>query len=69
MKRRSKNKFKMKVALPLAFFLILILVLLLNKSPINGLVPIDYLLEPWPVQQACPLPAEKTDNNNTKPAS
>jgi hypothetical protein len=50
------------IILPLAFFVLIVLLILFNKSTVRDLVPIDYITDPWPTQQGCPLP-DKDDKS------
>jgi hypothetical protein len=58
MVRRKRNT-KLAIILPLAFLCLIFLLILFNKSTVRNLVPIDYITDPWPTQQACPIPEIK----------
>ena len=56
---RTKRRKMLMIILPLAFLLLVVLLVLFNKSTVRELVPIDYITDPWPTQQACPIHNEK----------
>lgn len=56
---RPKKKTMLAIILPIAFLCLIALLILFSKSTMRDLVPIDYITDPWPTQQACPLPEIK----------
>ena len=57
----KKKGIRTKLIIILAFLLLLIFLVLFNKATLNGLIPVDYLQDPWPFKQSCEInvpPAE-----------
>ena len=59
MRKKIKNIGpRTKIIILLAFMLLLVFLFLFNKATVNGLIPVDYMQDPWPFKQACQVPAD-----------
>ncbi len=55
-KKIKKVGLRAKIIIILAFVLLLIFLFLFNKATLNSLIPVDYMQDPWPFKQSCPVP-------------
>ena len=51
--RLRKIKTKTKILVGLIVVALLLLIILMNKATINSLIPVDYMRDPWPLNQEC----------------
>ena len=56
-----------KVITVLAFILLFIVLFLFNKATLNGLIPVDYMQDPWPFKQSCEIPTPTPENATETP--